>query len=114
MGSYPNPPPAPRFTHTPETLKKDTQRIIESSRKLDDTLAAEITPESATFENVVKPLSEDENYMSLEVAILGFYQYVSTDKALRDASSESEKELEVSNHTSGRRMFIWLISRITP
>lgn len=98
MGSYPNPPPAPRFAHTPETLKKDTHRIIEISRKLEDTLAAEITPESATFENVVRRLAEDENYTGLDTAILGFYQYVSTDKALRDASSESEKELQVGNH----------------
>ena len=32
---------------------------------------------------------------ALEVNIIGFYQYVSTNKELRDASSEAEKQLNV-------------------
>lgn len=93
---YPKPPPAPRFEHTPETLLKDTHKIINRSRKLEDEIAKNVTPETASFDNVIKPLAEDENESGLETAILGFYQYVSADKAVRDASSESEKLLEVS------------------
>lgn len=40
------------------------------------------------------PGARDDNKMSLETHILGFYQAVSTDQALRDASSEAEKEMD--------------------
>lgn len=96
MGSYPKPPPAPRFEHSPETLLKDTHNVIDTSRKLQDDIAAKITPDTASFDNVIGPLAESENLSGLETAILGFYQYVSADKAVRDASSESEKLLDVS------------------
>lgn len=90
------PQPAPDFTHTPESLISATKSLIERSRKIENTIAKEITPETATFNNVLKPLADDEGDMSLEAHILGFYQYVSTDKALRDASSEAEKLMDVS------------------
>jgi len=93
--SHPTPPPAPKFTHTPESVISNTKRIIESSRTLQDKIAKEVTPDNATFDSVLEPLAIDENQMGLEAAILGFYQHVSTDKVLRDASSEAEKLLDV-------------------
>lgn len=93
---YPKLPPAPKFTHTPESVIEETNRLITISRKLQDQIAKDVTPETANFENVLKPLAEDENEMGLDTAILGFYQYVSTDKKLRDASSEAERLLDVS------------------
>jgi metallopeptidase MepB len=93
---YPKPPPAPEFTHTPESIVERTKQLINLSRNHQDGIAKSITPEKATFQNVLKPLVEDDNEMALETAILGFYQYVSTDKALRDASSEAEKLQDVS------------------
>jgi len=93
---YPKPPPAPKFTHTPESVIKETNRLIAASRQLEDQIAKDVTPETANFENVLKPLAEDENEMGLDTAILGFYQYVSINKELRDASSEAERLLDVS------------------
>lgn len=55
---------------------------------------AEVTPEAATFSNALLPLAQDENIMALESHILGFYQSVSSDSKLRDASSEAEKLLD--------------------
>lgn len=40
------------------------------------------------------PVARDDNQMSLETHIIGFYQAVSTDKELRDASTEAEKLLD--------------------
>lgn len=96
MGNYPIPPPAPRFEHTPKTLLEHTHRVIDHSRSVEDGVAASVTPETAIFENVLKPLVEEEDTMALDTAILGFYQYVSSEKALRDASSDAEKLLDVS------------------
>jgi metallopeptidase MepB len=59
-----------------------------------DRIAAEVNPENASFETVLLPMAIDENEGSLESRIIGFYQAVSTDKALRDASTEAEKIMD--------------------
>lgn len=57
----------------------------------------------ATFDNVLRPMADDENNSALQTRIIGFYQYVSENKDLRDASSTADKELEVILHS-----FSWL------
>jgi len=92
---YQKPPQAPPlFTHTPESLLSSTDRLIQRSKALQDRIVAEVTTDSATFHNVMLPFARDENDMSLETNIIGFYQAVSTDPALRDASTEAEKRME--------------------
>ena len=94
------PPQAPPcFTHTPKTLLEETKELIEKSRILEDELAKQYTPETATFDNVMKVMAQDEDEMALKTHILGFYQYVSKAKELRDASSAAEKDLDVSHST---------------
>lgn len=73
---------------------EDTKALIEKSRKLQDKIVAEITEDTATFDKVVLPMAHDENDMALETHIIGFYQAVSTDQALRDASTEADKLLD--------------------
>jgi len=104
--AYPDPPPAPKFTHTPDTVLSVTRRLIDSSRALEDGIAKDVTPDNATFDVVLKPLAEGENEMGLEAPIVGFYQYVSTDKHLRDASSEAEKLLDVRLYTPSEEIAI--------
>lgn len=53
-----------------------------------------MSPETANFKNVLLPVALDDNKMAIEAHIIGFYQAVSTDKALRDASTEAEKLLD--------------------
>jgi metallopeptidase MepB len=48
----------------------------------------------ATFKNVMVPLAEDENTAALSSHILGFYQAVSADKSLRDASTKADEMLD--------------------
>lgn len=68
-----------------------------------DKISKEITPETATFANVVLPIAEDENNVSLESRIIGFYQAVSTKSELRDASSKAEEIMEEYSIEDGMR-----------
>lgn len=92
---YRNPPQAPpTFTATKESIVADAKAICHTTRGLLDDLVAKIPPKDATFDNVMKPIAEDSNESSLRTYILGFYQYVSGDAALREASTEAEKMLD--------------------
>ncbi|KAL4915718.1 peptidase family M3-domain-containing protein [Aspergillus aurantiobrunneus] len=88
------PQPSPLFTATPESILNDANRLIEASRKVQDDIVATISPESAEFASVLKPLAHNENVTALESNILGFYQAVSTDQRLRDASSKAEELMD--------------------
>ncbi|KAK3905964.1 Saccharolysin [Staphylotrichum tortipilum] len=99
MAKYANPPQAPPlFTGSKESIVADSKALCDRTRSLLDKLVADIKPAekpaAATFEAVLRPQTEDENESSLSARILGFYQYVSGDSALRDASTEAEKIMD--------------------
>lgn len=99
MAKYANPPQAPPlFTGTKDSIVADSKALCDKTRSLLDSLVAHIkpgeNPESATFDSVIRPQTEDENESSLNARILGFYQYVSGDSVLRDASTEAEKIMD--------------------
>jgi metallopeptidase MepB len=92
---YRKPPQLPpKFAATTSSLIEDTKRLIDQSRSIQDRIVKELTPETANFKNTLLPVAHDDNKMALETHIIGFYQAVSTDKALRDASTEAEKLLD--------------------
>ena len=89
------PPQAPpSFIATPASLVDDAKSICDRTRKLLDNIVAKVTPETATFENVILPMAEDENLSGLQTRIIGFYQAVSGDSKLRDASSKAEEIMD--------------------
>lgn len=89
------PPQAPPlFTATAQSIVDDAKRLIATSRKAQDDVVASVKPESASFASVLKPLAHDENVMALESHILSFYQAVSTDQELRNASSKAEELMD--------------------
>jgi metallopeptidase MepB len=93
---YRNPPQAPPlFTGTKQSIVEDAQKTCDRTRAMLDKLVAEETPkaEKSTFASVLEPQMDDENEVGLTSSILGFYQYVSSDGELRDASTEAEKVL---------------------
>ncbi|KAF4611316.1 hypothetical protein G7Y89_g15697 [Cudoniella acicularis] len=101
---YQKPPQAPPlFTATPTGLVDDAKALCNTTRKLLDKIVAEVTPETATFANVVLPMAEDENAASLRGRIIGFYQAVSTDSQLRDASSKAEETMDEFNIEASMR-----------
>ena len=61
---------------------------------MQDKIVAEVTPEQAVFDNVMGPMIYDDNSAALETHILGFYQAVSSNQGLRDASTEADKLLD--------------------
>ena len=92
---FKSPPQAPPlFIASADSIIFDTKKLIDKSRKIQDSVANDVSDNEATFENVMLPMAQDENYMSLEAHILGFYQAVSTSKELRDASTEADKLFE--------------------
>ncbi|KAI0015553.1 peptidase family M3 [Xylariomycetidae sp. FL0641] len=92
---YKNPPQAPpTFTGTKESIVKDANALCDNTRSLLDKIAAEVPPEKATFASALVPMAHDENHAALSGRILGFYQYVSSDADLRNASTEAEKIMD--------------------
>ena len=89
------PPQAPPcFTATPSSVLEDTKRILADAKKVTDGVVAQVSESSASFHNVVLPMAYNENQQNIEAHILGFYQSVSTDQELRDASTEAEKLMD--------------------
>jgi metallopeptidase MepB len=92
---YNRPPqPPPLFTATNESLIFDAQRLCERRISLLDEMAENIRPDTATFDNVLLPIAGEEDAAMLERRIIGFYQDVSTNSDLRDASSEAQQIIE--------------------
>ena len=93
--AFKTPPQAPpTFTGTPQSVIEDTHRLVDTSRAVQDKVVEQVKPENAEFKDVVLPMAYDENRMALEAHIIGFYQAVSTNQQLRDASTEAEKLLD--------------------
>jgi len=93
--AYRKPPQAPPvFTGTPKSIVEDTKNMIEISRSLENKIVAEVRAQDADFKNVMRPMALDENDSGLISHIIGFYQSVSTDQDVRDASTEAEKLMD--------------------
>jgi metallopeptidase MepB len=73
---------------------KDTKEMLAQSKRVTDDVVAQIAERDATFQNIMLPMVHDENLQTLKAHILGFYQSVSTEQALRDASTEAEKLMD--------------------
>jgi metallopeptidase MepB len=92
---FKKPPQAPpMFTATPKSVIDDTKKMLDSSKKVTDDIVAKVNAQHASFESVILPMALDENMQTLQAHILGFYQSVSTNQELRDASTEAEKLMD--------------------
>jgi len=81
----------PVFNATAESIVADAKAAIEKSRKGTDRIVNSTTPEKATFETVIRPISLDDAESDLQQNVLGFYQAVSADQTLRDASTQADQ-----------------------
>lgn len=84
-----DPPQAPPlFTATAESIVADAKKIIDRTKTTIDKVVAEVSPENATFANVLEPyLAINDDYEN----IIGFYQCVSTKADLRNASIKADE-----------------------
>lgn len=107
MDKYKSPSQAPpTFTGTKESIVGDAKALCDTTRQLLDKLVAEIPADDkskTTFETVMEPQAADENQNALSSRILGFYQYVSGDASLRDASTEAERIMDEFGIECGMR-----------
>lgn len=88
------PPQAPPvFTKSATAVLQDAQRLIDRSREVQRLIVENVEPGCAMFSNVLLPLAHVENAMALEMHILGFYRFVSTDPDLREASRQAHNLL---------------------
>ena len=88
------PQPPPLFTGTKESIVTDAKALCDTTRSLLDKVVAAESPEKGTFTSVMLPQLEDENEANLSARILGFYQYVSGNEELRNASTKAEEVLD--------------------
>lgn len=107
---YKTPPQAPPlFTATKDSLVDDARKLCSSTRHLLDKLAKDVKPSEAVFENVLIPIAQDEDAAGLTSRIIGFYQAVSTDSELRDASSKAEEIMDEFNIETSMREDIYAL-----
>ena len=85
--------PPPQWTHTPQQVEELAKKAGENLSNLNDHI---VSLENPTIENVVFPVINYENESYLRENMITFYENVSANKELRDASSEAlRKMLEV-------------------
>ncbi|MCJ1353189.1 MAG: hypothetical protein MMC33_003174 [Icmadophila ericetorum] len=95
MAKIRTPPQAPPlFTGTPSSILADTKRVIDRSRSVQDSVVASVKAADGAFKDVLLPIAHDENLADCETHLLGFYQAVSADKDIRDASTEADKLID--------------------
>ncbi|KAG6004055.1 hypothetical protein E4U21_001451 [Claviceps maximensis] len=90
--AYQNPPQAPPlFTHTPESILQVVNRNNARTKAVLDKVVADVQPENATFANVLEPNLLNDNLLEVSNHITMFYQYVSPNKELREASTKAQE-----------------------
>jgi metallopeptidase MepB len=87
---YKSPPQPPLlWVETPESLIEIGHLSCNKTKELNDKIVAEVTPETATWENVFLPMVVEGNEMTFKENPAYFYQYVGLTAELRDASVEA-------------------------
>ncbi|CAE6414068.1 unnamed protein product [Rhizoctonia solani] len=101
------PPQAPlRWDHTPDDVLSHTKEAIAKSRTLQDKVAA-LSEADCNFSSVFLPLALDDAHFSMTASPLSFYQNVSTDAKLRDASTDAKKLIHEFGIESSMRIDVY-------
>jgi saccharolysin len=87
MSTLTPPQDPPQWLHTPTEIVERAQELIDRAQKLDDELAS-VTP---SIVNTLEKHAQFHNTTNGLQNQLTFYQHVSTDKEIRDASNKAEK-----------------------
>lgn len=83
------------FKLEPKDIIDTTRLVLEGCVKELDRIGL-ISIEKCTFKNVIWPLVKIENTIGTELSPINFLQYVSMDEAVRNASVEANKLIDVS------------------
>ncbi|TPX58646.1 hypothetical protein SpCBS45565_g07930 [Spizellomyces sp. 'palustris'] len=82
-----------RLDKSPSEIQAHTEEIIAKARIQYDQIAA-LTPDQCNFESIIKKMATVDNWLGIETNNVTFPQYVSPDKAVRDAAVEANKLLD--------------------
>ena len=77
----------------PALVISEAAALIARSRTILDTVAANATAGKTGWADIMQPLADDETESRADSAALEFYQHTSPHKALRDASTEADKQI---------------------
>ncbi|KAJ1717892.1 metalloendopeptidase, partial [Coemansia biformis] len=78
------------FRRAPGEIEASVRALIDRERQVHDQVAAQRSP---TFASTIARLAQLENDTTAESAVVTFLQNVDSDKRVRDASSDAEREL---------------------
>jgi len=95
-----------QWDHSPSSIESITTNSIDRSRAILDEVAA-LPPAECNFENVFHRLADDEATLESVTGPLQFYQYVSTNEALRNAANAAEVRLNEFGIESSMRVDVF-------
>ncbi|KAG9019832.1 hypothetical protein FRB90_003421 [Tulasnella sp. 427] len=101
------PPQEPlTWKHTPEEIREKTNQVIRDGRKFLDTIAA-LSEDKCNFDSVFRALALHDAEFDVITEPLAFYQNVSPDAKLREASNDAEKLLRDFGIESSMRLDVF-------
>lgn len=95
---------SPKWILTPEEILLAAKQYVADEIKFNDQIAA---IEEPTVENVLIPTANRENENYFTESLITFYQYVSTDKNVRDASTEAEQLMDENSIEQNSRVEVF-------
>ncbi|KAJ2863902.1 metalloendopeptidase [Coemansia erecta] len=87
------------FNKSVQDIQGIANRIISREGMIFDCVAAQTKP---TFENVIIPIAMQENEACADICLVSLLQFVSEDKAIRIASADADKQIDM--HRTGLYM----------
>lgn len=98
--------PIPKWVFTSDQILKAAEELAKKDVEFNDYIAS---IEEPTVENVLVASIEYENERYFKEGQLSFFQYVSTDKALRDASTKAEQILDENSIEQSSRIEVFTV-----
>ncbi|KAI5966297.1 PRD1 [Candida pseudojiufengensis] len=97
----------PDWIHTPQNVKDIAKELAQDQVQLFDNIAKQI--DNPTIDNVMKPFAKFSNENSFLENQITFYQHVSDNKELRDASTEAEELLDKTSIEQWSRLDVFQV-----
>lgn len=82
----------PLFAYSAESVISRTKQLIACNKELVDSVVQNVSVDDANFFNVLLPLQQGKDKMTLELYPIGFLRSVSTDPDIRNAAASAEKQ----------------------
>eukprot|EP01134_Creolimax_fragrantissima_P003374 CFRG3374T1 len=95
-----------RWDLTVDQLFERTKNLINKSRAVYDNLAG-LVDEDLNYDSVIKALADDDCEFSTNQSLVDFPQYVSCDKAIREASTKCDKLISAYQVERGMRVDVY-------